>query len=463
MKTNVKRDTRFKNERLAGGAGLKAAKQDDEAQLRRAVMSCLLWENLAYESGSDVASNIEALIPSVAAEACAKIAIEARYEQKLRHVPLFICRVMAKLATHKHLVSDTLYRVINRPDEITEFLSIYWKDGKRPISKQVKLGLAKAFSKFDEYQLAKWDRGQIKLKDVMKMVHPTPPQGKEDLYKRLVAGELVTPNTWEVKISEAGSDPNKKKAAWELLLEENKLGALALLKNLRGISQAGVPTKKIVEALSNANPQMLLPIDFIRAADNAPSLIIPIEDLMFRCLNQFKKLTGNTVFILDVSGSMTSKLSSKTDYNRMDAGIAMAILAMQMSENCTIYLTAGSDSAGVHKTELVPSYRGFGLASYIKGEVRKMGGGGIFTRQCLEHIKGELNEKPDRIIVFSDSQDCDRKNKVPSPFGVHNYIVDVSSHKNGINYKGMWTAEISGWSEHFLRYIVELETVQPTQ
>ena len=457
MKTNVKRDSRFKEERLAGGAGLKAAKQDDVSQLRRAVMSCLLWENLFYESGSEVASNIERLIPSVDPEVCAQIAIEARYEQKLRHVPLFICRVMAKLATHRHLVSDTLYRVINRPDEITEFLSIYWKNGKTPISKQVKLALANAFSKFDEYQLAKWDRGQIKLRDVMRMVHPTPPQGKEELYKRLMAGELATPNTWEVKISEAGSDANKKREAWELLLEENKLGALALLKNLRGIGQAGVPNAKIVRALSNANPQMLLPIDFIRAADNAPSLIRPVEDLMFRCLNQYKKLAGNTVFILDVSGSMGYSLSSKTDYSRMDAGIAMAILAMEMSENCTLYLTAGSDSRGVHSTKLVPSYRGFGLANYIRSEVRNMGGGGIFTRQCLEHIKGELNEKPDRIIVFSDSQDCDRTNKVPSPFGVYNYIVDVSSHKNGVNYKGVWTAEISGWSEHFLRYIAELE------
>lgn len=457
MKTNVKKDSRFKEERLAGGQGLKTAKQDSEAQLRRAVMSCLLWENLFYESGNEVASNIQSLIPAVDPDMCAKIAIEARYEQKLRHVPLFICRVMAKLSTHKHLVADTLYRVINRPDEITEFLSIYWKGGKTSISKQVKIALANAFSKFDEYQLAKWDRGQIKLRDVMRMVHPTPPQGKEDLYKRLMAGELATPNTWEVKISEAGSDAAKKKAAWELLLDENKLGALALLKNLRGISQAGVPNSKIVRALSSANPQMLLPIDFIRAADNAPSLIRPIEDLMFRCLNQFKKLTGNTVFVLDVSGSMDARLSSKTDYTRMDAGIAMAILAMEMAENCTLYLTAGSDSRGVHSTKLVPSYRGFGLSNYIKGEVRNMGGGGIFTRQCLDYIKAELNEKPDRIIVFSDSQDCDRTSKVPSPFGTHNYIVDVSSHKNGINYKGVWTAEISGWSEHFLRYIAELE------
>jgi hypothetical protein len=59
--------------------------------------------------------------------------------------------------------------------------------------------------------------------------------------------------------------------------------------------------------------------------------------------------------------------------------------------------------------------------------------------------------------VFSDSQDCDRTDRIPKPFAKHNYIVDVSAHSRGINYKGAWTAEISGWSEHFISYIASME------
>ena len=62
--------------------------------------------------------------------------------------------------------------------------------------------------------------------------------------------------------------------------------------------------------------------------------------------------------------------------------------------------------------------------------------------------------------MFSDSQDCDRINKIPKPFGTKNYIVDVSAEKRGINYKGIWTAEVSGWSEHFLTYIAALEGIE---
>lgn len=64
--------------------------------------------------------------------------------------------------------------------------------------------------------------------------------------------------------------------------------------------------------------------------------------------------------------------------------------------------------------------------------------------------------EPTRLIVFSDSQDCDRNHKLPKPFAKYNYIIDVSAHTRGVNYQGVWTAEISGWSEHFLRYIASL-------
>ena len=33
---------------------------------------------------------------------------------------------------------------------------------------------------------------------------------------------------------------------------------------------------------------------------------------------------------------------------------------------------------------------------------------------------------------------------------------------NGIAYNGVWTAEISGWSEHFLTYIAAFEGIENT-
>ncbi|HRT03639.1 MAG TPA: hypothetical protein P5513_06830, partial [Candidatus Diapherotrites archaeon] len=92
-----------------------------------------------------------------------------------------------------------------------------------------------------------------------------------------------------------------------------------------------------------------------------------------------------------------------------------------------------------------------------------LGYGGIFTRQCLEWCKETLGTDFDRIIIFSDSQDCDLPSKnIPKPFGKYNYICDISAHTKGINYKGVWTAEISGWSEHFLTFIAAYEGIENT-
>jgi len=70
---------------------------------------------------------------------------------KLRHAPLLLAREMARHKTHRGLVAETLERVLQRADELCEFVAIYWKGRRVPLSGQVKKGLAAAFPKFDEY------------------------------------------------------------------------------------------------------------------------------------------------------------------------------------------------------------------------------------------------------------------------------------------------------------------------
>ena len=86
MRTNRKPDVDSRMDRdvrLAGGSGAMSAKQDSEALLRRAVMTCLLWENVAYQSGNEIASQIESLVPQVDPSTVFDIAVEARHAQKI--------------------------------------------------------------------------------------------------------------------------------------------------------------------------------------------------------------------------------------------------------------------------------------------------------------------------------------------------------------------------------------------
>lgn len=457
MKLNVKKDNRFdRSSSLAGGAGLAAATQDAEGLLRRAVLANLLWENVAYEDGESVASSIISLVPRVAPETVAEIAIEARTKQKLRRVPLLLAREMARLPGHKALVADLLPNIILRPDEITEFVALYWKDGKEPFSRGVKKGLARAFERFDEYALAKYNRdGQVKLRDVLFLVHPKPPQGKEDVYKKLADNTLETPDTWEVALSGGGN----KKDTWTRLISEQKLGALAFVRNLRNMLEANVPDTVILEGFKHINPSWLLPMNYLVAARHAPRFERELEGLMFKGFANTPKLPGHTIFVVDVSGSMGNRISEKSELTRFDVATAMAMLASETCERISLYATAGNDNTRQHATSFVRPRRGFALVDELRTVASVLGGGGIFTRQCLAHIQTLEGATPERVIVFSDSQDCDRINKVPSPFGKKNYIVDVSANTRGINYQGVFTAEISGWSEHFLSYIMALEGI----
>jgi hypothetical protein len=186
-------------------------------QLRRSVLSCMLFEDTFYEDGQDIASLIQQQILNVRPEDVCKLAIEARTKFKLRHVPLWI---LTALAAGDYPIGDTLAEVIQRPDEITEFLAMYQKDGRHPIANQIKKGLAKAFKKFDEYQLQKYNRAKkFTLKFAMKLVHPKPDNPEQSaLWKRLLKDELATPQTWEVILSDK-TDCLSKKEKWEKIID----------------------------------------------------------------------------------------------------------------------------------------------------------------------------------------------------------------------------------------------------
>src|SRR5260370_27286976 len=146
--------------------GAPARQISAEQQLRRSVLACMLWEDQFYEDGVEIAGRSRELVPKVEAERVASLAVEAREKMKLRHAPLLLVREMARNKTHRVQVAETLQRVIQRADELCEFVAIYWKDGKASLSAQVKKGLAGAFTKFDADAAVKYHRpGPIKPRD----------------------------------------------------------------------------------------------------------------------------------------------------------------------------------------------------------------------------------------------------------------------------------------------------------
>lgn len=435
--------------------GAKASHINADEQLRRSVMACMLWEDQFYEDGKSIADRIAELVPKVKPEAVQQIAIEARTKMKLRHVPLLLAYAMTKSEAHKGLVADTLAQVIQRADELTEYCAMYFALGGKTLSAQSKKGLARAISRFNEYELAKYNRdGKFKLRDVLFLCHSKPSDAPVDkytkdhrkngaqriltsgevLYRKLTDNALQTPDTWEVALS-GGAD---KKEAFTRLMAEGKLGALAFLRNLRNMVEAGVEKSVVSEYAGKVKTDRVLPFRFIAAARAVPQWEDMLEPLMLKCLEAQEKIKGKTVLLVDVSGSMDDRISGKSDLKRLDAACGLGILLREVCEEALIF-TFSENLAGI------PPRRGFALSDAI---IRSQPHGGTYLGGAMKALPVSY----DRLIIITDEQSAD---PVPAPKG-KGYIINVASNQNGVGY-GPYL-HINGWSESCIDYIRAYES-----
>jgi 60 kDa SS-A/Ro ribonucleoprotein len=412
-----------------------------KAELRRTVLTCLLWEDTFYELGNDIAKRMAELVARNKPEDVAALAREARDKMQLRHVPLFLIRELARRKGAGPLVAETLDAVIQRADELGEFVALYWKPKKEPLSAGVKRGLARAFTKFDAYQLAKYNRkSTVKLRDVLFLCHAKPQNAEQEaLWKKLVENTLEPPDTWEVALS-AGKD---KRETWERLLREGKLGGMAVLRNLRLMLATGIDPKLVRERLDKGVARAL-PFRFVTAARHAPKLEDAIERAMLKGIAGFGKLEGSTGLVVDVSGSMNCKLAKKGETTRMDAAAGLAIL---LRENAGDFAVATFSDTCVE----LPARRGFALRDAIVGSQAHSG---TYLKRALTQL-AEKDEwrRIGRLIVITDEQSHDG---IPAAWMPKAYVINVAPYKHGISYGNGWT-HIDGWSERVLDYIATME------
>lgn len=107
----------------------------------------------------------------------------------------------------RQLVCD----VIQRADQITDLYAYALQvfGGKNKVPMAIKRGVADAFNKFNEYAFAKYNRaGAVKLRDVLRIVHPTALDPKQGLiFEKIMKDTLETPYTWETELSANGQKP----------------------------------------------------------------------------------------------------------------------------------------------------------------------------------------------------------------------------------------------------------------
>lgn len=348
--------------------GAKAYILTPELELYSAVVTAGLSDTF-YEKADTRLARIQDLMLKNDPEFVAKLAIYARTEMYMRSIPMVLAVELAKLNSGNGLVAKTVNGVVQRADEITEILAYYQMANGRSgvkklnkLSKQVQKGLSESFNRFDEYQFAKYNReADIKLRDALFIVHPKAKnEAQQEVFNRIAADALAVPYTWETELSALGQlkyESEKAKAAafkakWEELIDSNKLGYMALMRNLRNILEAKVSAahiQKVCAYLSDAtavSKSKQLPFRFLAAfrevkilsSENVTMVLNALEDAVVASVKNLKGFNEETRVLIacDVSGSMQKPVSAKSKVLLFDIGL---MLGMLMQSKCKRVVT----------------------------------------------------------------------------------------------------------------------------
>jgi hypothetical protein len=163
---------------------------------------------------------------------------------------------------------------------------------------------------------------------------------------------------------------------------------------------------------------------------------------MFRALaDRVGSLAGHTVLLVDVSGSMDSPLSRRSEMKRTDAAFGLAILLREIAEKVTIYTFSSF-------TRRVPARRGLALRDALDQSQPHYA---TLLGAALQQVESDCKSY-DRLVVITDEQ---AEDAVSAPSG-RGYMINVASARNGVGY-GRWT-HLDGFSEAVVDYIAELES-----
>lgn len=470
-------------------AGARAVHTSALRELRRTLLNCLLWEDNFYESGVAVADRIKSLVPKVPTTALVALVAEARNDFGLRHAPLLVVREMARSTPeHRKAVPAALMVAVRRPDEIAEFLAMYWadNDGKKFVSHPVRRGLAAALQKFNTHAIAKWDRKgkEVRIRDAMFMSHAKPADRtekrvwsrverkadfkagsqrawpfteRETVQFQLAQDLLVQTGTWEDRLS-AGEDA---RVVFTDLMEKGDLGALAFIRNVRKMTEAGVDRTLIMEYSKTVKLWGVFPHQLITAARHNVAFESMFDAMLLRCTADMPKLSGLTVVLVDVSGSMKNALAERpkpgvSSYKgkkpyaasalpattRLDAACAVAAMARELCDDVRIYTFS-------EEVVQVPDRHGMALMAAIDASQHHYG-----TRMAKAIRDVNTRAQYDRLIVISDEQSQD--GSTPANAGANAYMMNVAPYKCSVSNDAHWS-KIDGWSPTVIRYITQLE------
>ena len=308
------------------------------------------------------------------------------------------------------------------------------------LSNAMKKGFKSVLESLDSYSLLKY---KSKLIDIINLVHPSPKLSTAKIeyngeqvstIDAIMKGYNVSANTWEVNQGEAGQivakavkegkldDQEAKQVLtqakadnWKELLDTNKLGVLAALRNLRNIlinNPSQDTINKLCDLVSNPTliregkifPYQLDVANEIMLSEFSTSYSRQISQALAKGYelaipNLKELLPGNNVVFLDQSGSMTweIKLPGSKNGSRTSCISKAALIAATIAKATNADIICFGSTA--RYVQYNPNLDVFSLAKQLSSS--NMGGTNLSTAWKLAQ---QSNRKYTRTFILSDNE-----------------------------------------------------------
>lgn len=442
-------------------SGHAAYSMKDKEKLVTMVLTTFFNESKFYGDNSGELVELAEKVASRDPHFVANLAVYARKEMHLRSVSHVLASVIAKVNESKPFIKYTVIGVVERPDDVTEILSCYLSMYGKPIPNGLKKALGTVMKRFDAFGFSKYNGGnkQIKFRDVLRICHPRPDtKRQEDTFCAIMNDTLPVTKRWETELSARGNT----REVWEELIVENRLGYMAMLRNLRNIISAHPSNiDKVYAKLKDADEvrrSKQLPFRFLSAYRNLPSGFVGkvrdvLEEACEHSIENLPLLPGRTVIAIDISGSMGQRISKNSSVQCGDIAMLLALMANRLCEESVV----------------------FGFNRFLK-EIRVSSRTSILGASCDGIFSGgtdlelplrkmiEDNICADRLLIFSDNEiNSIRGFKHTCQSLVNEYRTKVNPNLwiHAVDLQGYGTQQfigdrtniISGWSERILEFI----------
>lgn len=322
-----------------------------------------------------------------------------------------------------------------RPDEPAEMLGYWLSHYGRHVPKPVKRGISDAATRlYDERAALKYDGDKgVRMGDVIELTHPKPraewqgplfayliakrhnrdrldiealPTIREraaldalapEVRRARLADGLPDGTTWEWASSWLGGKLDG--AFWDAMAP--RMGIFALVRNLRNFDDAGISDAsrdavraKLTDAEVIATSRMF-PLRFYAAHREVATTrwSEALDTAIDHSLANVPSLKGQTLILVDVSGSMDAAMSGRSKLKRNEAAAIFGSALAMRAEKADL-VAFGTDSWAI-------PYHKVGSVLRLAAEIAAKPGGGTNTWQAVQkHLLPEHN----RVVIITDEQ-----------------------------------------------------------